>query len=114
MRMQTVPGKPNAETEISMLRRQEKWAHYRLKPVTGRKHQLRIQMCSLGIPILNDRIYPEHFPEAITREMQMEEYKHPLQLVAKSISFTDPVTGERRYFESRHSLDLDNTAVKTD
>lgn len=114
MRMQTVPGKPNAETEIRILQRQEKWAHYRLKPVTGRKHQLRVQMCSLGIPILNDRIYPQHLPEAVTPEMQMEEYRHPLQLVAKSINFIDPVTGETRFFESLHSLDLGNLASETD
>lgn len=108
MRMQTVSGKPNAETEIRLLRRRGNFAHYYLKPVTGRKHQLRIQMCSLDIPILNDRIYPVHLPEAITPQMQEEEYRHPLQLIAKSIKFTDPVTGQIRYFESQHCLDLDN------
>lgn len=114
MRMQTVSGKPNAETEIRLLQQLGEWGHYRLKPVTGRKHQLRVQMCSLGIPILNDRIYPDHFPEAVTQEMQTEEYRHPLQLVAKSISFIDPVTGETRFFESRHSLDPKSVPVKTD
>lgn len=108
MRMQTVPGKPNAETEIRILKQYGKFAHYYLKPVTGRKHQLRIQMCSLGIPILNDRIYPTHLPEAITPQMRKEEYKYPLQLIAKSVKFTDPVTGQMRHFESCYSIDLNN------
>lgn len=106
MRMETVDGKYNAETEISILRQSEGFAHYRLKPVTGRKHQLRIQMCTLGIPIVNDRIYPVHYPEALTVVMQEEEYRHPLQLVAKSIRFTDPFTGQMRHFESKYALDF--------
>lgn len=108
MRMQVVPGAPNAETEITLLNRNDEYAHYHLKPVTGRKHQLRIQMCSLGIPLLNDRIYPVHLPEALTDEMQAEEFRFPLQLVAKSITFKDPVSGKTHHFESRHSLDLNH------
>lgn len=111
MRMQTVPGTPNAETEIRILHRNEQFAHYLLKPVTGRKHQLRVQMCSLGVPILNDRIYPIHLPEALTPEMQAEEYRFPLQLIARSIRFIDPIIGKTRTFESRYSLDLDNVPV---
>ena len=106
MRMRIVPGTPNSETEIRLLNQSGQYAHYHLKPVTGRKHQLRIQMCSLGIPLLNDRIYPVHLPEALTEEMQAEEFRHPLQLVAKSITFKDPVTMKTHHFESRHFLDL--------
>ena len=112
MRMQVVPGKSNTETEIRILERHGQFAHYYLKPVTGKKHQLRIQMCSLEIPILNDRIYPVHLPEAVTPQMRQEEYKYPLQLVAKSIRFTDPISGKPRYFESRYSLDLNNIESK--
>lgn len=108
MRMQVVPGTPNAETEIRILKRNKEFAHYYLKPVTGRKHQLRVQMCSLGIPLLNDRIYPVHLPEATTEEMQAEEFRHPLQLVAKSISFKDPVSKKTQHFESHYSLDLNH------
>ena len=115
MRMQVIPNRtPNAETEISILKKSNGYAHYHLKPVTGRKHHLRIQMCSLGIPLLNDRIYPVHLPEAVTHEMRMEEFRHPLQLVAKSITFKDPVSGKIRHFESRHSLDLNNISDFTD
>lgn len=112
MRMQAIPGKPNAETEIRLLKQHGKFAKYYLKPVTGRKHQLRIQMCSLGIPILNDRIYPEHLPEAITPQMRKEEYRYPLQLIAKSIKFMDPVSGQMKYFESGYSLDLNDIESK--
>ncbi len=109
MRMQVMTGGiPNAETEISILKKNKGFAHYLLKPVSGRKHQLRIQMCSLGIPLLNDRIYPVHLPEAVTDEMQAEEFKYPLQLVAKSIAFKDPISQKMRLFESSHTLDLNN------
>lgn len=109
MRMQVIPdAPPNAETEISILKRSNEFAHYHLKPVTGRKHQLRIQMCSLGIPLVNDRIYPVHFPEAVTEEMREEEFRHPLQLVAKSIRFRDPISGKIHHFESHHCLDLNS------
>ena len=113
--MQVIPNRtPNSETEISILSKSNGYAHYHLKPVTGRKHQLRIQMCSLGIPLLNDRIYPVHLPEAVTYEMQMEEFRHPLQLVAKSITFKDPISEKIHHFESRHSLDLNNISDFTD
>lgn len=108
MRMKIIPGKPNAETEIGILKRNQDFAHYYLKPVTGRKHQLRVQMCSLGIPLLNDRIYPVHQPEALNEEMQSEEFRHPLQLIAKSITFRDPVSLKLHSFQSRYCLDLNH------
>lgn len=110
MKMCVAPGKPNSETEINLLSKNDNYAHYQLKPVTGRKHQLRVQMCSLGIPLLNDRIYPVHLPEALTEEMQAEEFRYPLQLVAKTITFTDPVSSKTHHFESRHSLDLNRVS----
>ena len=32
------------------------------------------------------------------------DYSSPLQLLAQSLEFTDPLTGERRHFESARSL----------
>ena len=63
-------------------------------------------MMAMGIPILNDRIYPDHLPEAVTEAMLAEEYRHPLQLLARSIAFIDPVTGEDRLFNSIRKLSL--------
>jgi len=93
-----VPGKPNSETCIEVLEIRGDKARYALSPVTGKKHQLRVHMNALGIPILNDRMYP---PVEATPG---DDYDHPLQLLAKSIAFADPVTGQARQFQSRLSL----------
>ncbi len=104
MQMAIGTGIPNTETLIKILHHNEKYAYYQLEPYTGRKHQLRVQMMALGIPILNDRIYPEHLPEATTKQMLIEEYNHPLQLLAKTVAFTDPITGKYRLFNSNRTL----------
>ena len=99
-RQREVPGEANSETHIGVLEVQGNMARYALSPVTGKKHQLRVHMNALGLPILNDRMYP---PRAYTPG---DDFNSPLQLLAKSIAFTDPVTGESRGFESRYTLDI--------
>ena len=93
-RMQEVPGVPNTETHIEILENRGDTTLYRLRPVTGKKHQLRVHLAALGIPIINDRLYPELLAE------KADDFLLPLQLVARSISFKDPYTGEKRHFES--------------
>lgn len=99
MQMMTVPGEPNAITHIALLERRGPWARYRLRPHTGRKHQLRAQMAALHMPIAGDRLYPTLLPVQAA-----DDHHAPLQLLARSIGFTDPVTGEVRRFESRRDL----------
>jgi tRNA pseudouridine32 synthase/23S rRNA pseudouridine746 synthase len=74
-------------------------ARYRLHPHTGRKHQLRLHMASLGVPILNDAFYPVALP------CKGDDFSAPLQLLARAISFADPLTGAARTFESGRALD---------
>ena len=100
-RQREIPGQPNSETAIELLKIRDGLARYALSPVTGKKHQLRVHMNALGIPICNDRMYP---PVEVTPD---DDYDRPLQLLAKSIAFTDPLTGQARRFESRFSLSLD-------
>ncbi|MEL4177305.1 pseudouridine synthase [Roseateles sp. PN1] len=100
MQMQEVAGEPNAETQIALLERlPDGLARYELRPKTGQKHQLRAQMSALGLPILGDRIYPRLLPEETE-----PDYRQALQLLARSLSFTDPVTGQLRHFETRLAL----------
>lgn len=98
MQVREITGEPNSETHIDVLGVKDGIARYRLTPITGKKHQLRVHCTALGLPILNDRIYPELLPE------NTDDYAKPLQLLAKSIEFQDPVTGEQRSFQSERKL----------
>ena len=100
MRMHEVPGTPNATTHIQVTATAGDHAKLQLSPVTGRKHQLRVQCAALGVPILHDRIYPRLLPEGT------DDFDHPLQLLAKHLRFTDPVTGGLREFTSPRTLVL--------
>lgn len=100
MQMVETTGLPNAETEIALLDRKSDLARYALRPVTGQKHQLRVQMCALGMPILNDQIYPR----LVSPHATDADYGKPLQLLARSVSFTDPLTGAHRRFTSERRL----------
>ncbi|MFC7401911.1 pseudouridine synthase [Citricoccus sp. GCM10030269] len=73
-------------------------AHVRLLPRTGRTHQLRVHLAALGLGILNDPFYPELLDAA------PDDYDRPLQLLAHTIGFTDPLTGQPRQFSSRLRL----------
>lgn len=99
-RQRETDGVPNSESRIDLLQVLGDRTRYALSPVTGKKHQLRVHMNALGLPILNDRMYP---PVADTPP---DDFKLPLQLLAKSITFVDPVTGEPRKFESKLRLQL--------
>ena len=73
-------------------------ARYTLSPITGKKHQLRVHMNALGVPILNDRMYPP------VQQTPDDDFARPLQLLARFVHFVDPVTGQARAFQSRSSL----------
>jgi tRNA pseudouridine32 synthase/23S rRNA pseudouridine746 synthase len=98
MQQAEVDGPPNALTTIRPLRHNDDLALYELKPVNGQRHQLRVHMNALGLPILGDGIYPELTPEGSAN------FEKPLQLLAQSIAFTDPLSGEPRHFESTLTL----------
>lgn len=108
MAMAEVEGEPNADTLIEPIEvlgedgDGQAWALYRLSPRTGQKHQLRAHLCALGLPIANDQIYPELKPAPAIDEAP--DFSRPLQLLARSLRFTDPITGQERCFESLQRL----------
>ncbi|MFT7722151.1 MAG: pseudouridine synthase [Roseateles sp.] len=94
MQMQVVAGEPNAETWIDLAEPLAGGlARYELRPRTGARHQLRAQMNALGLPLVGDRIYPVLQPHENPPRLDA-----PLQLVARELAFTDPVTGQPRRF----------------
>ncbi|MDQ6647919.1 MAG: RluA family pseudouridine synthase [Pseudomonadota bacterium] len=97
-RMREVEGEPNSETRIEVIDRGDAWWRYALYPVSGKKHQLRVHMASLGAAIVNDDFYPS------LTEVATGDHRHPLKLLAQALAFVDPLSGEPRRFESRLQL----------
>ena len=97
-RTHEVPGPPNSLTHIDVEEVQGAWARYRLVPVTGKRHQLRVHMAALGLPLRNDPFYP-HIHDA-----PEGDYSRPLQLLAQRLCFVDPLTGRQRQFDSEQQL----------
>lgn len=99
-RMEEVPGEANSRTlmELDEIAVDRLWARYRLSPVTGKRHQLRVHMAALGLPLRNDPFYP------VVNDPPEGDFSRPLQLLARALEFVDPLTGEQRTFESRQRL----------
>jgi tRNA pseudouridine32 synthase/23S rRNA pseudouridine746 synthase len=98
---QVVPGAPvNAETRIELDSVVDGRGVYRLTPSTGRTHQLRVHLFGLGIPIVDDPLYPQ------VLDVEVDDFSRPLQLLAGELAFTDPVDGSPRRFRSVRRLPL--------
>ncbi|MBJ6800718.1 pseudouridine synthase [Geomonas sp. Red259] len=96
--MTTEPGTPNARSQIRLLEERQGRCLFALSPVTGKTHQLRVHLSSLGWPILNDRLYPQLQPQ------QLDDFDKPLQLLAQRLRFKDPVSGKSLEFQSDRRL----------
>lgn len=90
----------NAETRVELIEHRDGLGRYRLRPTTGRTHQLRLHLAGLGIPIVGDDFYPN------LRERALDDFTDPLQLLASELAFTDPLTGAARRFTSRLRLTM--------
>ena len=94
LQAEEVPGEPNAVTRVEQFGD----GLYRLTPRTGRTHQLRVHMASLGLPIAGDPLYPN------VVDVAPDDFSRPLQLIAQRLEFDDPCSGQRRAFVSGRSL----------
>ena len=101
MAAQQVPGEVNAVSRVELAEeREDGLARYRLVPSTGQTHQLRVHMNALGVPILGDPLYP-----VVNDPVPDGDFRRPLQLVARALEFTDPVTGAEHRFRSGRMLE---------
>jgi len=96
-----VAGEPNALSRVELIehRADVGLARYRLIPHTGQTHQLRVHMNTLGLPILGDPLYP-----VVAAAVPAGDFRRPLQLLARALEFTDPVTGVEHRFRSARAL----------
>lgn len=95
-------GEPNSETRISLRQQRDGLGMYDLEPLTGQRHQLRLHMWHLGVPILGDQFYPE----VLRGPQEPDDFSQALQLLARQIAFTDPVNGEQRRWVSQRRLQM--------
>jgi tRNA pseudouridine32 synthase/23S rRNA pseudouridine746 synthase len=97
-RRKVTAGLVNARSHIRLVQARGNRARFRLTPLTGKTHQLRLHMSGLGFPIVNDRYYPALQPQAA------DDYQSPLQLIAKRLRFRDPVSGVAMEFVSERDV----------
>jgi tRNA pseudouridine32 synthase/23S rRNA pseudouridine746 synthase len=101
-RMQIVDGPPNSHSVIHCIDQSGDKALFVLHPISGKTHQLRLHMQTLGWPILYDTCYPELQPQSA------DVYTQPLQLLAKELRFIDPLTRQPRAFTCDARLAADS------
>lgn len=95
-----VAGAANAHSTIELQQIKHGIGQFRLTPHTGKTHQLRLHMQSLGYPILHDAYYPTLQPK------NTSDFSQPLQLLAAELVFTDPLSGKSKHFSSKQQLQL--------
>jgi len=95
-------GEPNSETLIEVLERRGDFWRYGLSPISGKKHQLRLHMATLGAGICNDPFYPQLLERS---QRDADDYARPLKLLARGLRFRDPLSGALREFESTLQLE---------
>lgn len=98
--MRITEGEANSHSIIKCIQQTTQQALFELTPITGKTHQLRVHMQSLGFPIVNDKYYPHLQP------LSADDYSAPLQLLAKELKFIDPITQQPRHFQYDGNLSL--------
>ena len=96
-----VPGSQYAETAWSAIKKfDDGRVLIEVKPKTGRSHQIRVAMQSIGAPIVGDMKY------GAKAAIQLPNGSTALALMARSLSFDQPVTKERITAIAEPELDV--------
>jgi 23S rRNA pseudouridine1911/1915/1917 synthase len=106
-----VTSKP-ASTFYEVISRHGRFTQVRLKPKTGRTHQIRVHLAHLGCPILCDRLYAGHseITASFVHGAQPREGESVVldrqALHARSLTFVNPQSGREMTFEAPLPDDL--------
>jgi 23S rRNA pseudouridine1911/1915/1917 synthase len=95
------PAGREAQTRYKVIRQMDGYAYLQLFPRTGRTHQLRVHLASIGHPILGDRLYGGTLGPGLPQIARQALHAHRLEL-------THPVTGNLLQFESPLPSDMEN------
>jgi 23S rRNA pseudouridine1911/1915/1917 synthase len=95
-KMAIVEGGRDARTRYRVMQDFERYSLLELHPETGRTHQLRVHLASIGHPVAGDRIYGAKRDDAFPRQF----------LHAQRLVFTHPRTNERLEVEAPLADDL--------
>ena len=88
-----------AETRYEVIRQLDGYAFVQLFPKTGRTHQIRVHLASIGHPILGDRLYGGTLGPGLPQIERQALHAHRLEL-------THPVTEKLLQLESPMPLDM--------
>lgn len=96
-RMAVVPGGRAAVTHWQVLTRYRGYTHIRCQLETGRTHQIRVHLSSIGHPLFGDTVYGGGRTgwEEKNASLAAGQVLH-----AKRLGFVHPITGQTLVFES--------------
>lgn len=93
----TIPSGKEAQTDYKVIKNYDHFSLLEIRPLTGRTHQIRVHMSSLGHPLVGDKIYG-HKSNPLGLERQF--------LHASKLSFRQPSSGEELEFQAALPSDL--------
>ncbi|MCP4584169.1 MAG: pseudouridine synthase [candidate division Zixibacteria bacterium] len=96
--MKNSNGPINARTLIKKIDEKDDLIKFRIEPLTGKGHQIRLHLQVIGSYIINDRYHPKLQSE------RPGDFKNPLQLIARELEFVDPISGKQFRFRSSRKL----------
>ncbi|HPO94906.1 MAG: RluA family pseudouridine synthase [Elusimicrobiales bacterium] len=76
-------------TEFNVLKRFDKFSLIEAKPLTGRRHQIRVHLYHFGYPIVGDKLYGDLLKQKQIYRMMLHSYKLSFKYKGKRYDFVD-------------------------